>query len=337
MNSREIMERAIEFKQPSRLPVIFDDFGVTDMVGIGVNPSPMTARDGYEFDEWGCGWEKHPDTPNIGMVKVHPLEDLRKLDRMAHPDWNADWHWEKLPAMLAAAERDGKYVTGALSHLLFERMCDLHGMTNVLEALLLDPPAMADLADRIMAVQFEYLENLARRAGRRVHAIGMTDDWGTQTAPLVGLDLWYRFFAPRYQAYFKRMHELGYHVWLHSCGKITDLIEGFIAVGVDVVNLQQVNTLGIPEVGRRYRGRITFWTLADIQHTLPRNDPALVDRDVAALMTHWADRRGGIVFTDYGDDASIGLPDKAIKRHMYRRFSEWSERLYGTPLPPMAR
>jgi hypothetical protein len=133
------------------------------------------------------------------------------------------------------------------------------------------------------------------------------------------------------------MHEHGYHVWLHSCGKINDVLEGFIATGVDVVNLQQPRALGIEEIGRRYRGRICFWTLADIQRTLPSGDPALVDRDVDDLMTHWADGAGGLIFADYPDDASIGVSSKDIKRHMYRRFSEWSERLYGAPLPPMNR
>jgi len=337
MTSREIIRRAIERERPARLPVIFDDFGVTDMVGIGVDLNPSTLREGLEFDEWNCGWEKHPVVKNIGQVKVHPLKDLRDIDRIVHPDWNADRHWKKTPQALADAERNGKYVTGALTHLIFERMQDLIGMEAVLENLLLDTPAMEALADRILAVQFTYLENLARRTGRRVHAIGMTDDWGTQAASIISMDLWYKVFAPRYQRFFSRMHELGYHVWLHSCGKINDVIQGFIDVGVDVVNLQQVNTLGIQEIGRRYQGKIAFWTLADIQNTLPKNDPALVDRDVDAIMTHWADPQGGVIFTDYGDDVSIGVGTKEIKRHMYRRFSDWSERMYGAPLPDMVQ
>lgn len=337
MTGQEIMRRTIERQRPPRLPVIFEDFGVTDMVGIGLNLMPLTPREGVDYDEWNCGWEKHPTVRNIGQVKIHPLREIRDIDRLAHPDWNDDARWQPMPAALDAAERDGRYVTGAIVHLIFERMQDLFGMEFILENLLLDPGAMAALADRILEVQLTYVENLARRAGRRVHAIGMTDDWGTQLAPIIGMDLWYRIFAPRYQKLFDRMHELGYHVWLHSCGKINDVIEGFIATGVDVLNLQQVNTLGIEEIGRRYRGRITFWTLADIQRTLPTNDPALVDRDVEAIMTHWADERGGVIFTDFGDDESIGLVSKDIKRHMYRRFSEWSERIYGEPLPPMAR
>ena len=59
----------------------------------------------------------------------------------------------------------------------------------------------------------------------------------------------------------------------------------------------------------------------------------LVDADVEELMNFWASPEGGFVFSDYGDDKAIGVGDPQIKRHMYQRFSEFSERVYGEPLP----
>jgi hypothetical protein len=91
--------------------------------------------------------------------------------------------------------------------------------------------------------------------------------------------------------------------------------------------------LGIEEISERYRGRIAFESLADIQHTLPTGDRGLVDSDVEALMRFWASSEGGFVFSDYGDDRAIGVADPQIKLHMYRRFSELSEQVYGEPLP----
>ena len=66
---------------------------------------------------------------------------------------------------------------------------------------------------------------------------------------------------------------------MHSCGKVNEIVEGYIQAGVNVVNLQQPRALGIREMGDRYRGRIAFESLADIQATLPTGDLARVDAD----------------------------------------------------------
>jgi len=100
-----------------------------------------------------------------------------------------------------------------------------------------------------------------------------------------------------------------------------------------VVNLQQPRALGIRDMGARYSVRISFESLADIQAARPTGYMARVDADVSDLMQHWASPAGGFVFSDYGDNAAIGVPSPQIKLHMYKRFSEWSERLYGNPLP----
>ena len=161
----------------------------------------------------------------------------------------------------------------------------------------------------------------------------MSDDWGTQQGAFVSFDMWMDFFFPHYKRIFDAMHEAGCDVWVHSCGKVNEIIEGYIRAGVDVVNLQQPQALGIEEVGARYRGRITFESLADIQTTLPTGDRPGVEKDAELLMTHWASPEGGFLLCDYGDDEGIGVTDATIKRYMYDVFSRWSEEIYGQPLP----
>ena len=305
MLPREIVRAALRFQRPPRLPVRFGCFGCDDTAWLPVKGPPDFKPRAPGADEWGCVWAR-TDVKNMGQVKGHPL---------------------------ARYEADGKYVTAGIFMVLFERMHSLYGFENVLTGLLHDRPAMDALADHIMNVHLKYVENIRQRFGDRVHAIGMTDDWGTQQAAFVSLKLWMDFFFPRYRRIFGAMHAAGYDVWLHSCGQVTELVEGFIRAGADVVNLQQPRALGIERVGQRYRGRITFESLADIQATLPTNRREEVDADVAGLMAHWADPRGGFVFSDYGDPVAIGVSDPGIKLHMYRRFSAASEQLYGAPLP----
>ena len=130
------------------------------------------------------------------------------------------------------------------------------------------------------------------------------------------------------------MHAGGQDVWVHSCGKVNEVVQGLIEAGADAVNLQQPRALGIAEIGQRYRGKITFESLSDIQATLPTGRRDLIEADAQALAQHWMLPTGGFVFSDYGDGEAIGAPLEA-KRMMYQAFSRVSREIYGAPLPPL--
>lgn len=334
MTSHEVVKRAIHRLCPPRLPVRMESLGVSDTAGI-----PVRAPEGWQppepgMDEWGCVWA-HTSVRNMGQVKGHPLEDLSLLDSHPVPDYSIDSRYVDVPATLDIFEQQGKYVTAGIFMVLFERMHSLHGFENVLMGLLTDRPAMAALAQRIVDVHVSYVHNVGQRFGDRIHGFNMSDDWGTQQAAFINLDLWRDFFLPYYKQVFDEMHSYGYDVWVHSCGKVNEIIQGYIEAGVNVVNLQQPRALGIAEIGDRFRGRIAFESLSDIQSTLPTEDRALVEQDVRDLIEHWAEAEGGFVFSDYGDNQAIGVEDPDIKRFMYQCFSQASEELYGAPLPDL--
>ena len=98
---------------------------------------------------------------------------------------------------------------------------------------------------------------------------------------------------------------------MHSCGKVNEIIEGLIEIGLDAINLQQPRALGIEEIGRRFRGRICFESLCDIQHTLPLKDAGDIRAEAQLLLKEWGTPEGGFILGDYGDGAAIGVsPEK---------------------------
>lgn len=335
MLSRDIVRKAVHFERPPRLPVTMDSLGVSDVRGLPVKrPEGFTPRVEGE-DEWGCVWEK-TEVANMGQVKGHPLRSTSEIDKHPVPDYTDETRYVDCEEKLAKADADGKYVNVGIFMVLFERMHSLYGFENTLMGLLEDRPAMEALADRIVDVHVTFVEEVARRFPGRVHGWSMTDDWGTQQAAFIRFDLWMDFFFPRYKRIFDAMHAAGCDVWVHSCGKVNEIVEGYIKAGVNVVNLQQPRALGIEEVGERYRGRIAFSSLSDIQATLPTGDRTQIEADAEALLKHWATPKGGFVFSDYGDGEAIGIPDERVKPDMYGIFSRWSERVYGEALPPLA-
>ncbi len=337
MSSQEIVSAAVHHQGPERLPVMQPQLGVNDvyMVGPQLPAGFEPACEGQ--DEWGCIWG-HTEVKNMGQVVGHPLEAVPDdLSSTMFPDYDDDSRYTGMEDRISEGRSEGKYISTSIFFVLWERMHALHGFENSLVDLLTDRGTMERLADHIVDVNTGYIRNAARRFPGRIDGCRMTDDWGTQQAAFISLDLWMDFFYPRYKRLFDAMHEAGMDVWVHSCGKINEIIEGYIRAGADVVNVQQPRTLGIPEIGRRYGGRIAFETLADIQATLPTGDREKIDRDAEELSEHWMRPDGGFVFGDYGDNEAIGVIDSAIKPYMYRKFSQASERVYGKPLPGLRR
>lgn len=332
MTGKELVQRAIRFQQPARLPVVMGVLGVSDLGGVPVLPAAGFVPRADGADEWGCVWS-HSDVTNMGFITAFPLEDLTRLDDYPFPDYTDDSRYVETDAALRQLEAEGKYALGGIFMLLFERMHALHGFENTLVDLYEAPDAMATLADRIVDTQITLVNEMARRFPGRVNGWWMTEDWGTQQAPFISMELWMDFFFPRYRRIFDAMHDAGCDVWVHSCGKTNDIIEGFIQAGVQVMDLQQPRALGIEEIGARYAGRVAFQSLPDIQQTLPTGDRERIAADVEALMSHWATPAGGFILCDYGDGEAIGLPEPSLKRFMYDQFSVWSERVYGRRLP----
>jgi hypothetical protein len=86
----------------------------------------------------------------------------------------------------------------------------------------------------------------------------------------------------------------GKFVFMHSDGYIADIYEDLIEVGVEALN-SQLFCMDIRELGRRYKGRITFWGEIDRQHVLPSADPEAGREAVRTVMRHLYDPRGGLI------------------------------------------
>lgn len=323
MSSYEVVRRAIEFERPERLPLRFDALGLSDVHNIGWNQiGTGDNRLRESLDEWGCLWVRS-EVDNMGQVKGHPLADWNTWDSFSWPDPDD-------PAFYAGMEERftgsvGKYNLTSIFMLLFERMHTLHGFENTLMDLYLERERIERLADRIVEFDLGIIENIARRYPGQIHGLSFTDDWGTQQNAFISLNLWNDFFRPRYQRLFEAIHAAGWHVWMHSCGKVNSLLEGFIEIGLNVVNLQQPRALGIEEIGRQFRGRLCFESLCDIQQTLPFKGAAEISAEAHLLLEQWATPSGGFILSDYGDGQAIGVPleKKQIMLNAFLEADPW--------------
>ena len=328
MTSKEVVSAAIHFQTPDRLPLQMEALGMTDTAGASIVIESERSRTGLGNDEYGCSWHK-TEAKNMGQVKGHPISSFQMIPDYPLPDYRSKSHIQLLEERIHAAEEENKYVCTGHFMLLFERMQALCGFEEVLTGLYLYRERMDHLADRLVEVVLQKVHFLGENFGKRVHGFNFTEDWGTQADLIVDPGLWREFFKPRYKKLFDAMHQHGWDIWMHSCGKVNRIIGDLIEVGCDVINLQQPRALGIEEVGKEHAGRITFQSLCDIQATLPYGSAEDIEQDVDDLLKYWATPKGGFILSDYGDGEAIGVPlkrkelmlDLFLKKDPYRRSS----------------
>lgn len=317
--SKEIIKAAIYFKTPSRLPVMFDAYGISDVHNVNWNQiGTGDSTKKHTIDEWGCGWERS-DVQNMGLVTGHPLAHWSNLD-------SYDWLDPDDPALYEGMEdrfagSKDKYIMTSIFMILFERMHSLRGFENTLMDLYIDKERIGSLADKIVDIQVRIIENISKRFPNMIDGIGFSDDWGTERMTFISPEVWREFFKPRYKRIFDACHKAGWDVWMHSCGKINEIIGDWIETGVNVFNLQQPTALGIEEIGKRYAGKTCFQSLCDIQKTLPFKSGEEITKEAILLMEHWGTSAGGFVFADYGDSRAIGVTDDK-KKVMFDAFME---------------
>jgi hypothetical protein len=339
MESREIVRRAIEFDTPPRLPFFLGTFWSKHLSSL-VNDFPNDVCDCWEMDrqvngwffdnpapdDWGCVWEA-THVKNMGQVVGHPLEDWSRLSSYKPPNPRHPFYFERLEDGLRDA--GDRYVVITSHFTLFERLHMLHGFARTLEDFYLEPEKIHRLLDMILEFKLEHIAEAARRCGDRVHGIFLTDDWGTQHNTFVSPSVFNEFFFQRYQQLFAAIHSYGWHVLLHSCGRVNNFVPLFIAAGVDVLNMQQPRAYGIRELGQAFAGKVCFLTTVDIQATLPTGDAEAVRAEAHELVEHWSTPQGGFIVFNYGDSEAIGTSD-AIAEVMFREFYNlrhyWTDR-----------
>jgi len=338
MTSRERVRRTLTFQSPDRAPrdlwwlpgvEMFRKAELDAM--LDRFPSDFTSPEfkygqaeraggtpyvvGTYTDEWGC--PRTTASPGIaGQVKDPPLADWAALDHLRPPYEildNADF--SRVNASCAATDKLVKAGTGYGTTVRpFERMQFLRGTEN----LLMDLAWGVQEIYRLRGLVHEFfVRELELWVKTDVDCIPFMDDWGAQDRLLVSPQMWREFFKPVYADYCCIVHDAGKFVFFHSDGYIFDLIPDLIEVGVDALNAQ-LFCMDIEQIGKRFKGKITFWGEIDRQWVLPFGSEDDVRAAVRRVRAALDDGRGGVIAQcEWGNDVP--------KENVAAVFEAWME------------
>jgi hypothetical protein len=325
--SREIVRRAIAFAGPPRIPyslvepVRSDFFELAELSRLLDRLAGEPEPGSVYRDAWGV---RHEAVPGLfDRVLEHPLADLSRLDGHPLPDPAAPERLAQLEPFVARARQAQKYVVAADPVLLFERLQALVGFETLLIAPWEQRAALEALLDRLTELSVQAIGGFARLG---VDAFMTWQDFGLQSQLAMSLETFRELYAPRLLRMVRSAHEAGMHFIWHCCGQILDLIPEMIAMGVDVVQLDQPRLLGHRTLAESFGGRICFWNAVDTQWA---SEAGRTEADwcaeVAAMTEPFGRFPGGFMARHYPQPHDIGLS---------RRFHDVTSRAFlAIPTP----
>ncbi|OQC14858.1 MAG: methylcobalamin:coenzyme M methyltransferase [Firmicutes bacterium ADurb.Bin080] len=327
MKAKERVIRALEFRGPDRVPrcilhkptkkisdylrIMFkfrNDIMATSFVYRRKKITKTKSR-----DVWGAVWTSFG---NKGEVTESPLSDWSGLEKLKAPEYinNFGVNLIKMTRFFAG----NKFLIGNLPDMIFSRCHYLRGFTNFMEDLYDEPENIKKL---VWIIAENNIKLIDKYAELKVDGVIGADDLGLQTSLMISPSMWREIFKPAYKAMIERAHQKGMKFILHSCGYIIDVIEDFIEIGLDCLQCDQQDNMGIENLNDRFGGRISFFSPTDIQTTLSTNDEQKISEKAEQLVKTLGSHKGGLIAKAYPSPKDIGVEEKSVLK-MFEAFSK---------------
>jgi len=240
-------------------------------------------------DAYGVVWDRSVDQ-DIGTPVDWPIRKPEDLKRYRWPDIAAEsWYAGTAERLAARGDRFTRY---AIGFSLYERAWTMRGMTDLLMDMVERPDFVEELLDAIVR---QNLTEIRRALEFDVDAVYFGDDYGMQTGLIMGLERWRHFFKPRLARMFAPVRAAGKYVFLHSCGRVQELFDDLVEIGLSCFNPFQPEVMDVFAIKKVYHGRLAFHGGMSVQRTLPLGTPQEVRQATQRLID--AGRAGGYIFS----------------------------------------
>ena len=299
IGSRELVHRALAFEPVPRVPYCIEfcakardslcataegatlfDRVANDMilsVVLGIQAEVRNAAGEY-VDEFGVVWDRSVDV-DIGCPRACLTPE--SFPTYPWPDPAAEGRFDTLAENMRRYGDTFHVMTFGFS--LFERAWSLRGMQNLLVDFVDRPDFAGALLDKIVDLNLAVLAGGLKRCPG-VDGVYFGDDFGSQLGLIMGAPRWREIFKPRLARMYGAARAAGKKVIIHCCGKVQEIFDDLIEIGLDCFNPFQPEVMDVHDIFRRYHGSLAFWGGISTQRLLPAGTVAEVRREVGTLL-----------------------------------------------------
>lgn len=268
----------------------------------------------YEMLSFGDGDGEYRESVYQPCLNMSTIEDME-----GYPDPAPSADWYDYSGIEEQCDSVSDYVVWAG----YTSVPDyINGISRVrgVEQVLLDIATDDPILLRLMDLFEEFFLDKTRRtleAGKgKIDVLCIGDDLGTQNGLLISPAAFDRIFAPRLKSFIDLAHEFGALAMMHSCGSVYKLIPRFIDMGLDILEVVQVDCadMDIEKLHGEFYGKICFCGSMSVQSTLPFGSAGDVANEVELRKRLFRD--GGMVIAPT-HQIQVGTPLENIEA-MYR-------------------
>jgi hypothetical protein len=336
MTSRERVSRAIHFDGPDRIPHFLPDGKENDILWLWIpKPPPLqpwtnVGEKDVMIDCWGTTFQRVVGGRiGRGEVLKPVLPDITRQAEYEMPELHLPVYLKEAKRQIAenAASENPKYVLGVMPYSsLNEGTHNLMGIESMFLAYYEAPDDLKAFIGRLAQKQAESIRLLAELGCDGVMAY---DDWGLQDRLMVGTNLIEEFFMSHYRENWGLAHELGMDVWLHSCGHITDLLPMLIDAGLNVIQQDQQENMGLDNLAETAGGKLAFWCPVDIQNTMINGSQSEVQAYAKRMIETLGAFNGGFISMAYStpDDVAHSPGNMAAMCIAFRKYEKVEKRV----------
>ena len=263
-----------------------------------IGPELRKFPDGSWEGIWGERYNNIPYEqgayPEAVYLPYAGIADVAELEKLRFPSAN----WYDYTVLGERCDRLAGYAIcygGAGTPDFMNGIARCRGVEQVLLDVGNRDPVYRKLMEKRHEFFYQWCEAGLKAAGGKIDILALGEDYGSQRGLLVSPRTFDQLFRPFMQEYFDLAHKYGAKAMMHSCGSVRALIPRFIDMGLDILDVVQVDAEGmsIEELHREYHGKIVLRGTMSVQSTLPFGTREDVRREVALRQELYRD--GGMI------------------------------------------
>jgi uroporphyrinogen decarboxylase len=245
-------------------------------------PLPQVAAE-ETVDFWGIRTRRVPHEGGAyDEQSFYPLGAAQTIDDLNAYAWpSTDWFdYSKMRAKAQEAGQGKAVQCGYMAPFYYHNL--LRGLEQSLIDPLLDREFTHHLIGRIAAFFYEHHRKMFEACEGVVDVAQVTDDLGSQTGPLMSLELYNEFYAPHHKRLIALCHEFGIKVLHHDDGSCRAFLPSLVEMGIDILNPIQWRCPGMERdaLKAEFGKRICFHGAVENQEILPFGTPEDVRAEV---------------------------------------------------------
>ena len=228
--------------------------------------------DDPEADIWGIRYQDVDYGTGVYSEVAHcPLASVEGVEDVHAFRWPSADIFDYGGFAKAVEKHDGYRPIRAGAYEPFLLYCKMRGMEQAYEDLLLEPEIAEAILGHLFEFHYEHNRRVYELGQGKIDLTYVAEDLGSQTGPLMSLELYRRFLMPNQKKMADLGKSFGAHVFYHTDGAayqfLPDLVEN---VGIEVLNPIQWRCTGMERerLVRDFGDRISFHGAVDNQYTL---------------------------------------------------------------------